>query len=88
MASFCHGNGSDHCCYVGGRTCLFLEVGTVEGRIWVCGLRRELGSWNAVHADPRYQAEVRPVWEQAGVADCGDFTGLADGTKQCCYAEE
>lgn len=48
-------NKSDHCCYVDGKPCVFLEENTVEGFRWSCGLRRELGSWAAVVADPRYQ---------------------------------
>ena len=91
----CHGNGSDHCCYLPGSgvpdpggsdqsVCPFLEVDTVPGRHWVCGLRRELGSWEAVHADARFLATVRPVWRanDPPIADCGDWCGPG----QCCYA--
>lgn len=89
MAS-CHGNGADHCCYVpdspvkdaaGNGVCQFLEVDTAPGRRWSCGLFNQLGSWEAVHADPDYLTEVRPVWDRYGVVDCGDWR--TEG--QCCF---
>lgn len=79
----CHGNG-EHCCYVAGEVCRYLEENTVEGRRWACGLRRKYGSWEGVHSDPGYLAHVKPAWEANGVRDCGDFGPLE---KQCCYAE-
>ena len=48
-------NLDDHCCYLKGKVCQFLEENTEPGFRWSCGLRRELGSWDAVLADPRYQ---------------------------------
>lgn len=57
-AASCHGNGATHCCNVDGSVCPFLEEHTVPGRRWVCGLRRELGTWEAVDADPRWQQVV------------------------------
>lgn len=83
MASACHGNGDDHCCYVEGKVCPFLEENTVEGRRWVCGLLRELGSWEAVHADPRYKP-IQEVWDRVGIESCGAW---GPGTNQCCFAE-
>lgn len=93
MADECHGNGPEPCCYLPGGVhpifgmgvCPFLEVDTVPGRRWVCGLRRELGSWDAVHVDDRYMAVVRPVWlaNDPPVADCGDFGPCEE---QCCYS--
>jgi hypothetical protein len=85
MASDCHGNGADHCCYFHG-PCPFLETDTVSGRHWVCGLRRELGSWDLVHTDPRYLTTVKPVWIENGVDDCGEFRGT--GRLQCCFADD
>lgn len=84
MGNFCHGNGADHCCYVNGQVCPFLEENTVPGRRWACGLLRELGSWDAVHADPRYQP-IQAVWDQVGIISCGDWRGT--GRAQCCFAE-
>lgn len=89
MSNYCHGNGPDHCCYVNGQVCPFLEENTVPGRRWACGLYRQLGDWNLVHTDPRYLAVVKPVWDEFGVADCGDFKGLVledDSIEyQCCF---
>lgn len=88
--SVCHGNGEDHCCYVAGEVCPFLEENTVPGRRWACGLFRELGNWDAVHADPRYLEHVQPAWDQIGIEgySCGDW-GIAENQlfKQCCFAE-
>jgi len=52
----CKGRNLDeHCCWVAGKVCEFLEENTEEGFRWSCGLRRELGSWDTVLTDPRYQ---------------------------------
>ncbi len=68
----CDGNTEDHCCYINGQPCLYLEVDTLPDRHWVCGLRRELGAWDAVHTDARYLQNVAPVVRPLG-ADCGDW---------------
>lgn len=80
----CHGNGDDHCCWLYGEECQFLESGTVEGRRWSCGLRRELGSWEAVHDDDRYLTLVEPVLHSFDVESCGSW---GPGMGQCCYEE-
>lgn len=70
----CTGRGTldgDHCCYVNGVECPFLERGTEPGRNFVCGLRRRLGSWPAVHADPEYQERVQKHWDEVGIESCG-----------------
>lgn len=70
----CHGNAEDHCCWFQGRVCEFLEENTVPGRRWACGLFRELGSWDAVHADPRYEpVKVRMSTLSFAPALCGDW---------------
>lgn len=77
----CLGQTLDHCCYtpVGENgVCPYLEIATVPGRYWVCGMRRELGSWEAVYADPAYQE----IWGET--FRCGDF---GPASRQCCYAE-
>lgn len=67
--------GEEHCCWVRGEPCQFLRENE-GGRRWACGLRLELGSWEAVHADSRYLAEIRPAWDEVGAPDdCGDFPG-------------
>ena len=67
-------NEGDHCCWIEGVACPFLEEETVQGRHWACGLLRELGSWEKVHTDPRYVATLKPIWEQKGIKDCGNYT--------------
>lgn len=47
-------NNEDHCCYIAGKPCTYLEENTEPGFRWTCGLRRELGDWDVVLADPRY----------------------------------
>ena len=77
----CPGDRDQHCCWLAGRPCPFLEEGTVEGRRWACGLRRELGSWDAVHDDPRYLSTVAPEWAALPpfedgtpvIISCGDW---------------
>jgi hypothetical protein len=69
----CDGNLADHCCYIDGSICRFLEENTILGRRWVCGLRRELGSWRLVHEDPRYVADVKPTMDRLGGTQCGDW---------------
>ena len=87
----CHGNGPDHCCYINGGVCQFLEEDTVPGRRWVCGLYRELGDWAAVHSDPRYQAAPIADWftrTHPGYG-CGDYPQHVPekmaATGRCCF---
>lgn len=64
----CTGRGAadgNHCCYVAGQRCRFLEENTVPGRRWVCGLRREFGSWDAVNASDDYRP-VGEYWQSIG----------------------
>lgn len=71
---YCTGRGTldgDHCCYVAGAPCRYLERDTVPGRRFVCGLLRRLGAWSAVHADPGYLEHVQAEWDKVGIASCG-----------------
>jgi hypothetical protein len=54
------------CCWVAGKPCIWLNGD-------LCSLREELGSWDAVHSDPRYLEDPAPTWRKYGIADCGDF---------------
>ena len=71
----CTGNTSDHCCYLNGTPCVYIEENTVEGRRWACGLFRELGNWDAVHADERYVTTIQPLIDMTPFAGfrCGDW---------------
>ncbi len=79
----CSGNTPDHCCYVAGVPCRFLEEDTVEGRHWACGLRRRLGSWAKVHASKDYRTHVKPHWTTPGVNDCGDWPLPGETCAEC-----
>lgn len=87
----CHGNGADHCCYLGKYgPCEHIEENTVPGRRWSCGLFRVLGSWEAVHADARYLKDVKPKLEDIGLGvDCGEWpqalVPLPKG--RCCWGD-
>jgi len=78
----CHGNGPDHCCYIAGQVCEFLEENTVEGRRWACGLYREHGSWEKVYADPRHE----PIPFRCGDWPQDDLQArIARGNSVCCW---
>ena len=73
----CAGNADDHCCYIDGKACLYLEENTVPGRRWACGLRRELGGWDAVLASDRYKTDVEPHWVEG--LDCKSWPNAERG---------
>jgi len=82
-------NLDDHCCWLNGKQCQFLEENTQEGYRWSCGLRRELGSWDAVLADKRYQETVDPEFvkraERLGTPkiNCRDYPSDPDRCGYC-----
>ncbi len=88
----CTGNNMDHCCWINGAVCPYLEENTVEGRRWACGLLRELGSWEAVYASNEYQttdaaAMFVDVWPGFG---CGDWPQnipdvITSPSGNCCW---
>ena len=57
----CLGVGDQHCCRIKGQDCphLIHDYTDEDGhfRNFACGLRAELGSWDAVLEDPRYPAD-------------------------------
>lgn len=79
----CAGNADDHCCYFDSQPCQFLveypngDYVTDDGaqRRWVCSLRDQLGSWDAVYADDRYVTTIRPNFVRIGrpELDCGNW---------------
>lgn len=71
-------NLDEHCCWVNGKPCQFLEENTEPGQRWTCGLRRELGSWDAVLADSRYQTQVQPLL-RAKDMNCRDWPKIGNG---------
>lgn len=80
----CTGNTPEHCCWVDGEVCRFLEIDTMPDRHWVCGLRRRLGSWEAVHNDPGYIEHVRPMWNRINPSvNCGDYPPQGEACASC-----
>jgi len=71
-------NLDDHCCWLKGKVCQFLEGNSEPGFRWSCGLRRELGSWDAVLSDTRYKENVAPVLEPLGYT-CRDWPDETKG---------
>lgn len=80
-----------HCCNLAGEVCRYLrDDGEREGaRRFVCTLREALGSWRAVHADPRYVEHVRPVYDAASptyaatMPDCSDWPPAGVKCHEC-----
>lgn len=82
--------GGDHCCYVRGQVCLYLaDNGPDAERRFECSLRRDLGSWAAVHSHIGYLVNVQSAWDELGtredgspvIASCGDWQPSAG---ECC----
>ena len=65
-------NLDEHCCWIKGNVCQFLKENIETGYRWTCGLRFELGSWDAVLEAPRYQS-VANSW--APGVNCRDWPG-------------
>jgi hypothetical protein len=88
---FCDGGlcSGEDCCWVDGVRCPHVEEGTVPGRLAACGLFRELGSWQAVHIDPRYVRDVKPMFDRLYPGfGCGDYPQNIPATRgQCCDRE-
>lgn len=83
--TLCTGRGDatgSHCCFLHGVECDHLVDNEVpgDGR-FRCGLFEELGSWQAVHDDPRY-VTIRPFFETSEL--CGDWQPKAG---QCCLED-
>jgi hypothetical protein len=76
----CSGNGKDHCCYLQGKPCRYVEENTVPGRRWACGLRRRLGDWDAVLISSEYQANVAPKLAPYGY-NCRDWPDFPLGSR-------
>ena len=86
LAYICDGMGGpdgDHCDYVPGQpngVCPHLVVNAAANpaqgqRKYQCGLRAELGSWDAVYADTRYNAVPGSIWVETNTPHCGAWFG-------------
>ena len=82
-------NLDEHCCWVNGKVCKFLEENTEKGFRWTCGLLRQLGNWDAVLSDERYKESVEPYyWERAErigvpVSSCRDYPSGKESCTHC-----
>ena len=79
-------NNNEHCCWVAGKECMFLQrnkENKKKGRYFSCGLRDTLGSWEAVHESPEYIEHVKPAWNESGTSDCGDYPRTSEFCNLC-----
>ena len=74
----CSGNSEQHCCWLSGMVCTFLEENTVEGRRWACGLRRQYGNWDDAVNSAEYLRLIEPHFGPQGV-NCRDWPDLSKG---------
>jgi len=79
MSGLC-GTGKDHCCWLAGKVCPHVRPSARDGYVWDCGLRADLGSWDAVHSSPEYLRDVKPIGLKV---DCGDWEPEARGCIDC-----
>lgn len=76
----------DHCCYLGRHgVCTFLrDDGPDAARRFVCTIRERCGSFDAMHTDPVYVEQVRPILREIGVpVDCGDWPTPGERCGEC-----
>lgn len=79
------GTGSDHCCWFSGEVCQYLKASNTDRFNWACGLRTDLGSWEAVHASPEYIENVKMRMNAVGGLglDCGDWPNSGRKCNTC-----
>lgn len=83
--------GDEHCCWIDGIVCPYLEENTVEGRRWSCGLyvREELETdtrrevWDKVTATSEWQTNLKTCYDRLGVASCGDWPKIGKKCLAC-----
>lgn len=84
----CVGRGTadgDHCCYIDGHPCLFIEEPRKGRRTFVCGLRDTLGSWEAVNLSPEYEP-IGNHWKARGLPF--NYCELFQPSEGVCCREE
>jgi len=88
-----------HCCWINGQVCPFLrDDGPPQAIRWidstpyprphatrryVCTLREELGSWEAVHQDARYLTFVAASVHSVVGVNCGDWPPPGETCVEC-----
>lgn len=83
--SNCTGNGEDHCCWIDGMVCIYLEEYTVPDRHWACGLLRKYGSWEAMYHSPEYKMIMAVAPASIGGRNyrCGDWPYFGQSCNVC-----
>lgn len=73
-----------HCCWLEGPVCRYLrDDGPDAQRRFVCTFFERLGNWDAVHADPVYQAEIAPLMLRLTGVLCGDWPPPGQVCAEC-----
>lgn len=68
------GTANTHCCWFNGEVCQYLTKSTRPDFVWCCSLKRDKGTWAAVHTSPEYLTNVKPKMVALGYAiDCGGW---------------
>lgn len=73
MAKKCYGDREDSCCYLKGVLCKYVRHEPDSERKWICTLREQLGSWEAVHENEDYKKDVKPILNELVMHDCGKY---------------
>jgi hypothetical protein len=77
----CRATAVNHCCWLpnGKGVCPHFDSSLTGG---FCSLRAELGSWELVHIDVRYERQ-RDAFESFGTSLCGDYPLDSEGCGVC-----
>ena len=62
--TMCSGKNVTHCCVFNGQQCKYLEANTLPDRVWVCGLVRQYGDFDAAIASAEWQADILPLYQK------------------------
>ena len=65
----------EHCCWLNGVQCKYLEENTVPGRRWACGLKRRYNTWDAAINSEEYKQDIEPHFGPKGI-NCKDWPDI------------
>ena len=78
----CLGNSTKSCCFIKGIECPYVIYNYTDEnghfRKWACFLRAELGDWDKVIVDPRYQ-DLIDAGSWAKGLNCRDWPDALEG---------
>jgi len=79
------GTKENHCCWFAGKVCQYVRPSAREGFVWDCGLRADLGSWEAAYASSEYIENVKDKVNAVGGLglDCGDWPNVGQKCNTC-----